>query len=59
MAAERVRRRCFGIEIDPLYVDIIVRRWQAYTGETATDVATGRSFDEIEANDTRSSAGGA
>ena len=31
LAAERTGRRCFGMELDPLYVDVIVRRWQAYS----------------------------
>jgi DNA modification methylase len=46
LAAERVGRVCRGIEIDPLYVDTAIRRWQAYTGEAAYDAVTGRSFDE-------------
>jgi DNA modification methylase len=49
IAAERTGRRCCGMEIDPLYVDTIVRRWQAYTGEQARHAATDRSFDEVEA----------
>ena len=32
MACERTGRRCCGLELDPLYCDVIVRRWQAYTG---------------------------
>jgi DNA modification methylase len=47
IAAERTRRRCHALEIDPLYVDTAIRRWQAYTGEAAYHAATGRSFDEI------------
>jgi DNA modification methylase len=47
-AAERTGRRCFGIEIDPLYVDTIVRRWQAFTGEVARHAVTGRTFVELE-----------
>lgn len=35
IAAERVGRICFGLEIDPGYVDTAVRRWQRYTGEQA------------------------
>ena len=31
MAAERVGRRAYGLELDPLYVDVAIRRWQAYT----------------------------
>jgi DNA modification methylase len=48
MAAERTGRRCFGLELDPLYVDVIVRRWQAYTGDVARCLATGATFDETE-----------
>ena len=33
MAAERVGRRAYGLELDPIYVDTAVRRWQAYTGK--------------------------
>lgn len=40
LAAERTQRRCFGMEIDPLYVDVAIRRWQAMTGEEAV-VANG------------------
>jgi hypothetical protein len=47
IAAERTGRRGRGIEIDPGYVDVAVRRWQTYTGKTATLVATGQSFNEI------------
>jgi DNA modification methylase len=35
IAAERVGRVCYGLEIDPLYVDVAIRRWQQYTGERA------------------------
>ena len=47
MAAERVGRRCFGLELDPLYVDTAIRRWQALTGEAARHAASGRSFDAL------------
>jgi DNA modification methylase len=47
IAAERTRRKCYGIEIDPLYVDAAVRRWQAWTRGTARHAATGRSFDDV------------
>ena len=46
IAAERTGRRCYALEIDPLYVDTAVRRWRAYTGEPACHAVTGRSFDE-------------
>jgi DNA modification methylase len=49
IAAERVGRRCYGVELDPLYVDVIVRRWQAYTGDVARHAETGQTFDEVAA----------
>jgi DNA modification methylase len=47
IAAERVGRICMGIELDPLYVDVAIRRWQKHTGDRAIHLATGKSFDEI------------
>jgi DNA modification methylase len=36
IAAQKTGRRCYGLEIDPIYCDVIVKRWEAYTGKTAT-----------------------
>ena len=47
MAAERTGRRCYGLELDPAYVDTILRRWQALTGGSARHAASGRSFDDL------------
>lgn len=47
LAAERVGRRGYGLEIDPLYVDVAVRRWQSFTGRDAILEATGQTFDEV------------
>ena len=47
IAAERVGRTCYGLEIDPVYVDVAVRRWQRHTGDQAVHAATGKSFEEI------------
>jgi DNA modification methylase len=47
LAAERVGRRGYGLEIDPHYVDAAVRRWQAYTRRDAILKATGETFDEV------------
>jgi DNA modification methylase len=47
IAAERVGRRAHLIEIDPLYVDLTIRRWQCLTGEDAVLADDGRSFDEV------------
>ena len=35
IAAERTGRRCRAIELDPLYVDTAVRRWEVFTGKAA------------------------
>jgi DNA modification methylase len=49
IAAETTQRVCFGVELDPRYVDVSVRRWQAFTGQSATLLADGRAFDLIAA----------
>ncbi len=46
IAAEETGRRCFGMELDPIYVDVAVRRWQQHTGRDAIHAATGTIFDE-------------
>ena len=48
IAAERTGRRAFAIELDAHYVDVVVRRWQEETGESAIDEATGLAFTEAE-----------
>jgi DNA modification methylase len=49
IGAERVGRRGYGLEIDPAYVDLIVRRWQTYTGRDAILTDTGQTFEEVAA----------
>ncbi|HLX14189.1 MAG TPA: DNA methyltransferase [Bradyrhizobium sp.] len=49
LAAERVGRRGYGLEIDPLYVDAAIRRWQDFTRRDAILEATGQTFDEVAA----------
>ncbi|MFL6387934.1 MAG: site-specific DNA-methyltransferase [Terriglobales bacterium] len=49
IAAEKTGRRCFGIELDPRYVDTIIRRWQAFTKLEARHAQSGKSFAELEA----------
>ena len=50
VAAEKTGRRCYGIELDPLYVDVIIRRWQALTGQPAVHAVSGKTFDETMQN---------
>jgi len=46
MAAERVGRVCYGMELDPLYIDVGIRRWQKQTGDEARHAITGLTFEE-------------
>jgi DNA modification methylase len=48
IAAERTGRKARIIEIDPAYCDLIVRRWQAYTGKLAVHAQSGISFEDLE-----------
>lgn len=48
LAAHKCRRKARAIELDPLYVDVAIRRWQTFTGETATLAITGETFADVE-----------
>jgi DNA modification methylase len=48
IAAERTGRISYGMDLDPMYVDTAVRRWQSFTGQSAILDSTGRSFNELE-----------
>jgi len=50
IAAERTRRICHGMELDPLYVDTAVRRWEQFTGRKAILQDCRRTFAQIEAD---------
>ena len=49
IASESVGRSCRAIEIDGLYCDMIIKRWQQMTGEAAVLATSGKTFDEISA----------
>jgi len=44
IAAERVGRTCFGLDLDPAYVDLAIRRWERLSGDQAVHSVTGESF---------------
>jgi DNA modification methylase len=48
IAAERTGRVGLGIELDPRYVDVAIRRWQRLTGKSAQHAETGMSFVQKE-----------
>jgi DNA modification methylase len=47
IAAEQTGRICCAVELDPKNVDVIMRRWQSYTGKEATLQGDGRTFGKI------------
>ena len=58
IAAEQSGRRGYGMELDPLYVDTIIRRWETLTGKQATHNETGLSFEDMSLERTSQSEGG-
>ncbi len=47
IAAEETGRVCVGVELDPIYVDAAIRRWQKRTGKEAVHAVSGETFDTI------------
>jgi DNA modification methylase len=45
IAAEITGRICYGVELNPAYVDVVLRRWQDFTGHAARHQTTGQLFD--------------
>ena len=52
LGAERVGRQAYVVEIAPSYVDVAIRRWQAFTHRDALHLDSGRSFDQTAAQRT-------
>lgn len=48
LAAEKTRRRCVGLEIEPTYLDVAIRRWQELTGQDAVNARTKLTFRKHE-----------
>jgi DNA modification methylase len=49
IAAEQMKRRCYAIELEPVFVDVAVRRWQGLTGLDATLDGEGRTWEQVKA----------
>ena len=58
LAAERTGRLGYGIEIDPAYVDVAMRRWETMTGQQAVLAGSGQSFSEVSAKRSKETSGG-
>jgi DNA modification methylase len=41
VAAEKTGRRCFALELEPRYVQVVIERWERFTGRTAVKIAAG------------------
>ena len=48
IAAEQLDRKCYGLELEPRYVDVIVQRWEKLTGKQATLDGSGMTFEEAK-----------
>ena len=47
IGAEQTGRKCFVMELDPKYCDVIIKRWQDFTGKKAIHAETQKPFDEL------------
>ncbi len=64
IAAERTGRKAYALEIDPVYVETVIRRWEDYSGDHAVHAETGLTLEEVkvhraQATDARSREQGA
>ncbi|PZN52831.1 MAG: DNA methylase, partial [Proteobacteria bacterium] len=50
IAGEKTGRRVYGLELSEAFCDVVVKRWQAFTGKAARLDGDGRRFDEIAAD---------
>ena len=48
IACEKTNRQCRMMELDPIYCDVIIKRWQEFTGQSATLEKTGQTYGEIK-----------
>lgn len=49
IACEKTNRKCYGMELDEHYCDVIIKRWEQYTGKKATLESTGQTYEELKA----------
>lgn len=48
IACEKNQRKSYGLELDPKYCDVIIKRWENYTGKKATLELTGQTYEELK-----------
>lgn len=47
IGCEKLNRKCHVMELDPIYVDVIIERWQNFTGKEAIHEETGKRYNEL------------
>lgn len=47
IGCEKLNRKCHIMELDPIYIDVIIERWQNFTGKEAIHEETGKRYNEI------------
>ncbi len=48
IACEKTNRKCYGMELDEHYCDVIINRWQNYTGKQVTLESTGQTYEQLK-----------
>ena len=48
ISCEKTHRNCYGLELDPVYCDVIIQRWQNYTGKEAIHLETNKTYNELQ-----------
>jgi len=48
MGAEKSGRRCYTMELQPFYVDVIINRWQDFTGKQAIHIDSGKTYEQLK-----------
>jgi site-specific DNA-methyltransferase (adenine-specific) len=48
IACEKTHRNCYGLELDPVYCDVTIQRWQNFTGNDAIHLETNKTYNELQ-----------
>ena len=48
IACEKLKKTCYTMELQPFYVDVIITRWQDFTGKKAIHIESGKTYEELK-----------